>query len=147
MTEVITIVNIENYNAEIINGNLILTPKVVYVNEINFEAPLLKRRFTILECEINNQKTHNVKLIEILTFIYTQMSTNKILQQTLLDFKLEKITDGKDGYRWNETVKMSIKTSSHILCLRELVNMIKFNKYTLKIKIKLSDDNIIYLKM
>ena len=146
MTEVITIMNIENYDTEIINGNLILTPKVVYVNEINFEDPLLKRRFTILECEINSKKTHNVKLIEILTFIYTQMSTNKILQQTLLDFKLEKI-DGKDGYKWNENVKMSIKSSSHILCLRELVNMIKFNKYTLSIKIKLSDNNQIETRL
>jgi hypothetical protein len=51
MSEIIRIPNIENYNQEIINGELILTPKKVYISEDELNNTDI-RFSNILECII-----------------------------------------------------------------------------------------------
>jgi hypothetical protein len=55
MTEIIRIQNIENYTSEIMNGELILTPKEQYMTENEFNMMQFKYS-KIEECEIKKEE-------------------------------------------------------------------------------------------
>ena len=92
MTEQIRIPNIENYTQEIINGELILTPKKQYMTENDLNMTKITNS-TIEECIIKKEEENistNTSYRSVLVDIWKSMSTHKILQTTTYNFKLTK---------------------------------------------------------
>ena len=66
------------------------------------------------------------------------MPTNKILQNTYFNFKLEDVK-GNKGYDWCDDIKMSFQSRDAPSTLKEAIDMCKLNKYTMEITIKFKD--------
>lgn len=141
---VIRIINISNYIQEIVNGNLILTPKTLYITETElYQKTLLNSK--ILECKINGINISKLKYASILIHIYKMMPTNMILQNTTFNFKLEKINE--NGYHWHKEINMSMQNKDANLTFKEIIVMVKLNNLSFDIKIKLFNDEIINFKL
>ncbi len=50
------------------------------------------------------------------------------------------------GYSWCSDINMSFQSKDAKSTLREIINMIKYNKYTINIIIKLENGQIVYYK-
>lgn len=147
MTEQIRIPNIENYTQEIINGELILTPKKQYIteNELNM-TPITHS--TIEECIIKKEEatiSTNTSYRSVLIDIWKSMPAQKILQSTTFNFKLDKI-NGKKGYKWCDDILMSFQNKDARGTLKEILNMVQVNKLTIELSIKLETDRIVHFK-
>ena len=137
MEEVIRIANIENYDQEIIDGILILTPKKSYIEEFEFMRLSFKGS-TILNCSVKGNESlvsDKKKYRQILVEIWKTMPTQLVLQNTTFNFKL---TDekGEKGYDWCKDINMSFQSKSATVTVKEIIHMIHLNKYTLDISIK-----------
>jgi len=148
MTEVIRIPNIENYTQEIINGELILTPKKQYIteNELNMTDFISS---TIEECVIKKEEEiilTNKKYRSILIDIWKSMPTQKILQTTTFNFKLTN-ENGEKGYNWCDDIHMSFQNKNATGTLKEILNMVKVNNFSINLTIKLDTGRIIYFKI
>ena len=148
MTEIIRIPNIENYTRQIINGELIITPKTQYIteNELNMtqitnskiESCIIKKEGT----NISTSKSYRSVLVDV----WKSMSPNKILQTTTFNFKLTKEI-GKKGYRWCDDIRMSFQSKDAKGTLKEILNMVKVNKLTIDLSIKLETGRIVHFKI
>lgn len=147
MSEPIHIPNINNYTQEIINGELILTPKKnITDRELNMVD---LTHSSILECKIkNNAKTISTKtkFRRVLIDIWKSMPTSKLLQTTSFNLKL-KDEKGLNGYNWCDDIRMSFQNKDARGTLNEIVRMIKVNKYTFELTIKLNTGQIINYKI
>ena len=147
MTEIICIPNIEKYTQEIINGELILTPKKQYIteNELNM---IQITHSKIEECVIKKKEeiiSTSKKYATVLVDIWKSMPTQKILQTTTFNFKLTNENYEK-GYKWDDDINMSYQSKDATGTLKEILNMIKVNKLTIKLSIKLETDRIVHFK-
>jgi len=148
MSESIVIPNIENYIQEIIDGSLILTPKKNFIteNELNMTQIINSK---IEEClikkgeEIISTKT---KYRSILVDIWKSMPTQKILQTTTFNFKLTN-ENGEKGYKWCDDIHMSFQNKDATGTLKEIINMVKVNKLTINLSIKLETGRIVHFKI
>lgn len=148
MTEQIIINNIENYIQEIINGNLVLTPKKKYLteNELNMSDISGSK---IEECLVESQTdtvSTSTTYRRILIDIWKTMPTQLILQTTAHNFKLTN-ENGTKGYNWCSDINMSFQSKAAKDSLKEIINMVKLNKMTLNIAIKLENGKLVYLKI
>ncbi len=149
MAEIIRIPNIENYTQEIINGELILTPKNQYMteNELNM-TPITHS--TIEECVIKKEEqtisTKTRSYRSVLLEIWKSMSSQKILQTTTFNFKLTN-ENGEKGYKWCEDIHMSFQNKDARGTLKEIIHMVKVNKLTIKLSIKLETGRIVHFKI
>jgi len=146
MTEIIRIPNIETYTQEIVNGELILTPKQTYITENELMETNLLSKSDILKCVVNNGEdiiSNKSKYLSILVDIWKSMPTQKILQTTTFNMKL---TDelGLNGYKWCKSIHMSIQHKNAQHTMKEILHMLKVNNYSVKISIKLESGKIIY---
>jgi len=147
MTEIIRIPNIEKYTQNIINGELILTPREKYITEDELSRTILSHS-TILEClvtkgeEVISTKT---KYMNILQDIWKSMPTQKILQTT--SFNMVLINKEDAGYKWSSVLNLSIQYKNAKYTMVEILNMIKVNGYSMKISIKLETEQIIKYKI
>jgi len=147
MTEIIRIPNIEKYTQEIINGELILTPKENYITEDELNRSILNSS-KILNCIVKNGEeiiSNKTKYRSILTDIWKSMPTQKILQTTTFNMKLTD-EDGIDGYKWSPELKMSIQGKDAKYTMKEILNMIKVNNYSIQISIRLETGQTINYK-
>ena len=90
MTELIRIPNIENYTQEIINGELILTPKKQYMTENELNITQITNS-NIEECLVKKEEeiiSINTSYRSVLIDIWKTMPSQKILQTTTFNFKL-----------------------------------------------------------
>ena len=145
MTECIRIPNIQNYTLEIINDELILNPKKNYITENELNITDIKYS-TILQCMIKIGETTistNIKYQSILSDIWKSMKRNKILQTTTFNVKKTNTV----GYRWHPDINISYQNKDAKGTLKEILNMIKVNKYNINISIKLKTGRIIYFKI
>jgi hypothetical protein len=129
MTELIRIPNIENYIQEIINGELILTPKKQYMTENELNITQITHS-TIEECLIKKEEVNistNTSYRSVLIDIWKSMPTQKILKTTTFNFKLTN-ENGEKGYRWCDDIRMSFQNKNATGTLKEIVNMVKVNK-------------------
>jgi hypothetical protein len=148
MTQIIRIPNIENYTQEIINGELILTPKKEYMteNELNIT------RFThsmIEECLIKKEEENistQTSYRAVLVDIWKSMPTQKILQTSTFNFKLTN-ENGENGYNWCDDIHMSFQNKNARGTLKEIIHMVKVNKLTIKLSIKLETGRIVHFKI
>jgi hypothetical protein len=148
MTELIRIPNIENYTQEIINGELILTPKKQYMTENELIITRLINS-TIEECLIKKEEeiiSMNTSYRSVLIDIWKSMPTQQILQTTTFNFKLTN-ENGEKGYRWCDDINMSFQNKDATGTLKEILNMVKVNKLTIKLSIKLETGRIIHFKI
>ena len=146
MTELIRIPNIENYTQEIINGELVLTPKKQYITEN--ELMMQIKHSTIEECVIKKKEENistNKMYRSVLVDIWKSMPTQKILQTTTFNFKLNK--NGKKGYKWCNDIHMSFQDKDATGTLREILNMVKVNKLSIELSIKLETGRIVHFKI
>jgi hypothetical protein len=147
MTELIRIPNIENYTTEIINGELILTPKKQYMTENELNITQITHS-TIEECLIKKEEVNistNTNYRSVLIDIWKSMPTQKILQTTTFNFKLTN-ENGEKGYKWCDDITMSFQDKNATGTLKEILNMVKVNKLTIKLSIKLETGRIVYYK-
>ena len=150
--EIITIPNINNYDQEIIDGNLILTPKKSYIEEFEFIRLPFKKSI-ILNCLIKGQIdkeeiiiSEKKKYKQILVDIWKSMPTQKILQNTTFNFKL---TDekGEKGYYLCKDINMSFQSKNAEGTISEIIKMTHLNKYKLDISIQTEENNIYHFKI
>jgi len=147
MSEQIRIPNIEDYIMKIINGELILTPKKIYItkNELNMTSIkgseikdcLIKRNTEI----ISENKIYRRVLVDI----YKIMPAQQILQTATFNLKLTNET-GKKGYKWCPEINMSFQNKDSAGTLKEILNMVKVNKLTIELSIKLETGRIVHYK-
>jgi hypothetical protein len=148
MTEVIRIPNIENYTQEIINGTHIFTPKKQYMTENELNMTQITHS-TIEECVIKKEEENistNTCYRLVLIDIWKSMPTQKILQTTAFNFKLTNEI-GEKGYKWCEDIHMSFQNKDARGTLKEIINMVKVNKLTIKLSIKLETGRIVHFKI
>lgn len=148
MSEIIRIPNIEKYTQEIINGELILTPKESYITEDEFNRTILNSS-KILDCIVKNGEdiiSNKSKYRSILDDIWISMPVQKILQTTTFNMKLIN-ENGLDGYRWCPKLNLSIQNKDAKYTMKEILNMIKVNNYSIKITIQLETNTIIKFKL
>jgi hypothetical protein len=146
---IIRIRNIENYTQEIINGELILTSKKQYIteNELNMtsvkgssiEECLIKKREEVISTTISSYRA-------VLIDIWKSMPTQKILQTTGFNVKLTN-ENGEKGYKWCDDLKISFQNKDATGTVKEILNMVKVNKLSIKLSIKLETGRIIHFKI
>ena len=144
--------NIQKYTQEIVNGELILTQNKYITEE---ELINLSSSYSINNCVIKkgeqiistkgNQIYYSVLdyyrsvLVDILKF----MPTQRILQTTKFNFKLTNENNEK-GYKWCSDINMSFQYQNTKETLKELINMVKVNKLSINLSIKLKTGQIIF---
>jgi hypothetical protein len=147
MAEIIRISNIENYTQEIINGDLILTPKEIYITEEELDKVILTKS-NIIECIVKHGNmviSKRIKYMGILNDIWCSMPTQKVLQTTTFNMKLSN-ENGLKGYSWYPKLNLSIQRKEAKYTLKEILNMIKINKYSIKLIIRIETNKIINFK-
>lgn len=142
----IVINNISRYNFQIINNTLHLTPLSEYLKDYEVYRYELKKS-EILEARINDEIIKSPSYYKILKLIWKEIPANIILQNTIFNFKLSMDSiKGDDSYVWNDDLKLAFQTRNVNHAFKEIVNMCKINKFTIELKIKLKDNNIILYK-
>lgn len=152
MSEIIRIPYIENYTQEIINGELILTPKVTtkecFVTENEMNKTILNSS-KILNCIVKNGEeiiSDKTGYYPILCDIWCSMPTQKILQNTTFNMKLTN-ENGLKGYNWNPKLNLSIQRKDANYCMKEMLVMIKLNNYSIDITFEIETKKIIRFKL
>jgi len=140
MDNTITIQNIQEFTQQIINGNLVLTRITPFIDEATLFQKNL-RGSTIKECKINNVNNDIHKYKKLLVFLYSTTDIETILQNTILNVSQEEIYD--KGFEYYHQLGVSIQGADARRTLKEIINIIKIKKYSMELKIKLKNDDII----
>ena len=149
MSDIIRIPNISKYKQEIIDDELILTLRKIYIDEEEFNKLSLTSS-KINECTVKNNEniiSYQKRFYRtILNDIWKTMPAQKLLQHTTFNIKL---TDEKslNGYDWNKDLKMSIQGKDANLTMIEIIKMVKLNRYSLDMSIQLKEGKEIYFKI
>lgn len=140
MDNIITIQNIQEYTQQIINGNLVLTRIIPLVDEATlFQKNLLESN--ILECKINNEIIDIKKYKKLLINIYSTTEMKTILQNTILNISREEIHN--KGFVYYTNLGISIQSADARRTLKEIINIIKIKNYSMELKIKLKNHEVI----
>jgi len=138
--DTIIIPNIQDFRQQIINGNLVLTR----INQFIDEATLFKkdlRKSTITECKINNVNNDIKKYKKLLIYLYSTTDIETILQNTILNISQEEIYD--KGFEYYNQLGVSIQGADARRTLKEIINIIKIKNYSMELKIKLKNDEVV----
>ena len=73
------------------------------------------------------------------------MPVQKVLQNTNFNLHLAD-KKGDKGYNYNNDLNISIQSKNANETIKEIINMLDFNKYKMTIKIKLDNNKTIYYK-
>lgn len=148
MSEIIRIANIDKYTVEYINNELILTPKENYITEDEFDKTKLNSS-KILNCIVKNKDniiSNKLRYRSILDDIWISMNVSKMLQTTTFNYKLTN-ENGLNGYKWCPNLNLSIQCKDAKHTMKEILNMIKINNYSIKLTIQLETNKIIKFKL
>jgi hypothetical protein len=104
---------------------------------------------TILECNIKDVyggtiSSGKTKFKHILVDIFKTMDPTTIINNSKFKFKLTN-EYGRYDYIWDPYLKLSIKGKCANKTFDEIRHLVKFNKYTIQISIKLKTGDIIHL--
>lgn len=149
IAEILRDPNISEYVGIIINnGKFIDTPKKEYITENELiNTPTGKSK--IEKCSIKkNDKTisNNKKYMSVVGDIWKTMSSKEIRNNTTFNWKSTN-ENGKRGYHWRDDIKMSIQKKDSMGTLKEIIKMVKVNKFTLELSIKLETGRIVNFKI
>jgi len=78
--------------------------------------------------------------------MWKYMSQEEIRNNTTFNYKLTNEND-RLGYRWRDDIKMSIQNKDAPGTLKEIIKMVKVNKFTLELSIKLERGRIVNFKI
>ena len=148
MTEIIRIPNIQNYTQEIINGELVLTPRENYITENEMNMCNFTNS-SIIKCLIKRQGENistKTRYQSILTDIWKSIPSQIIVQNTYFNVKLTN-ENGALGYNWCNDINMSFQGKDSNGTLKEIINMVKVNNMSINISIMLETGGIIYFKI
>ena len=148
MDGVIRIPNIQSYTQEIINGELIITPKIQYITETELAHTSLTSS-KLIECVIQNNDdiiSNKTKYRSLLIDIWKTMPTQKIIKNTNFNCRLGN-EKGEKGYNYNDDLKMSIQGKDSNHTMKEIISMVRLNNYKIYMSIKLDSGQIIYFKV
>ena len=150
--------NIANYTLEITNGSLILRPKShpdpdpekQYMTENELLTDAL-RGSKVEECIIKKEEATistrtNSDYKPILVDIWKSMPTQQIIKTTKFNIKLTN-ENGEKGYKWCKDIHMSVQNKDARYTLKEILNMVKVNKFTIELSIKLKTGRIVHFKI
>ena len=140
MNNTIAIQDIQEYTQQIINGNLVLTRIIPFVDEATLFQKNL-RGSTILECKINNINNDIKKYKKLLINLYSTTDIETILQTTILNMSQQEIYDR--GFEYYNNLGVSIQGANARRTLKEITNIITLKNYSMELKIKLKDNEII----
>ena len=143
MSEIIRIPDIENYTIEFINGELIAIPRESYITEDEFNNTDLNSSI-IKNCIVKNGDqiiSNNLKYKAILNDIWSTMPIQTIINNT--NFNMTETNPHGKGYRWFAPLELYIQYKAATNTMREILNMIKLNNYSIKITIQLRTNTII----
>lgn len=141
MDNIITIHNIQEYKWQIINKNLILTRIIPIIDEATLFKKNLKGS-TIVECKINNINNDIKKYKKILIYLYSTTDLKTILQNTILNISQQEIYI--KGFDYYTNLGISIQGSDTRRTLKEIINIIKIKNYSMELKIKLKNNEVIH---
>jgi hypothetical protein len=104
---------------------------------------------TILECNIKDDDGGTIssgknKYTKILVDILKKMDPTTIINNSKFKFKLTN-KYGRYGYILDPCLKLSIQTKGANETFKEIIRLVKLNKYTIQISIKLESGDIIHL--
>ena len=145
--KIIIINNIKGYKFQITDNKLHLTPINDYLNEKDIYRYDLKKS-EILEATLNGEIIKNPSYYKILKIIWKNTPVNKILQNTLFNFKLsiDSIKED-DTYIWNEEINLAFQVRNFNYVIKEIINMCKINNYNIELKINLKNRIVIFFKI
>ena len=148
MSDIIRISNISDYKQEIINNELILTPIYNYIDENELYSKDLNNSIIESCLILDNDEiiSNSMKYFRVLIDIYKSMSASTILQNTTFNIKLTN-EKGYKGYYWCQEINMSVQRRDAIGTIKEIIKMIKINKYKINICIKLITNEKIRFKL
>jgi len=91
-------------------------------------------------------KSKSIKYTKVLIDIWKSMSNEDIKSSSKYNFKTTN-ENGQNGYNWCKDINMSFQYKDASKTLKEIISMVKCNKYTLDISIKLKTNQIINFKV
>ena len=144
MDNTITIPNIQEFILQTINGNLILTRIIPFIDEATLFQKNL-RGSTIVECKINNIINNKHKYKKLLIYLYSTTDRETILQNTILNISQQEIYE--KGFEYYNQLGLSIQGADARRTLKEIINIIKIKNYSMELKIKLKNGDIILFKL
>lgn len=143
---------------EFIDGTLVLTPKPVIPLEtvpISQEKYNIASLIDVTESELSALNITHSKIVEcvikkgeeiistnkkhyrqVVVDLWKTMMPQKILQTTTFNFKLTN-ENNENGYAWCPDINMSFQSKDAKGTLKEIVQMVKVNKYAIKLVIQL----------
>ena len=132
---------------KILRNNGLLTEEN-YITEENIKKISLNSS-TILECVIKHNNdiisSNKSKYQAILTDIWKSMNSHsKLLSNTTFNIRLT--NDNENGYRWCKDLKIAFQGKDANGTFKEILNMIKLNKYQIYICIQLKNKEIVFFK-
>ena len=139
--DTIIIPNVEDFRQQIINGSLVLTR----INNFIDEATLFQKNLrgsTITECKINNINNDIKKYKKLLIYLYSTTDIEIILRNTILNISQQEIYD--KGFEYYNQLGLSIQGADARRTLKEIINIIKIKNYSMELKIKLKNDEVVY---
>jgi hypothetical protein len=138
------IIDVTKYNQKIKENGDILFEKIneIVINEF---ADLNNYNFTnseIVQCYIDNKNITKLKYKSILTEIYSIIDNgSKIIKKTLLN--IETLKKEVDGFYYLENIGISVQGVDSNKCIKEIVNQCICNNISIKMKINLTNGDII----
>jgi hypothetical protein len=108
------------------------------------ERTLFKKNLsgsTITECKINNDNHEIKKYTKLLIHLYSTTNIETILQHTILNISQQEIYE--KGFKYYNHLGVSIQGADSRRNLKEIINIIKINNFSMELKIKLKNDEII----
>lgn len=98
-------------------------------------------------CEmiLNGEKKKTKSWHSTLIYLYSKIDRKTILNNTTLNITTEK--KKIKGFKEYPNLGLSIQYTNSSKVLKEIINMVRVNNYSMKLKIKLKNDEIIYFRM
>lgn len=142
----IIIKNIDTYDISFYNNSLILKKKKNHTEPVNIDELLQKYDFKsskILKVIIDNKRLEIINYFTLLKYIYNLIDCKKlILDNTIMNIKAGNI-DKQKSFRFINKHNFSVQGTENNKTIKEIINMCNICNIHKKIKIKLSNDEII----
>lgn len=137
--------NIENYTQEVINNNLVLTPKTCNITEDQMNKTAFSKSailYSLITTSDDKYVSNKGTYYQLLQDVWMSMPLSAIIQHTTFDIKLTK-ESGHQGYWWNDDLHFSVRLKNANDTIKELVNMVKISNYRMKLTIQLKNNTIL----
>jgi hypothetical protein len=135
---------LQDYTVQFGINCMILERIEKYLSEILlFEKDLKGSK--IIGCIVNDKNSNINKYHQLLIHLYSEVDLNTILQNSTLNISLDKISE--KGFKYYDDIGLSIQSVEARKTLKEIINIVKVMNYSLELRIKLKNEEIIRFKI